>query len=124
MIRMKLGTISLCAVAGVLMALISWERWDEAKNHGLGWGYWGEFNTVSNALAQVPDVTISRSWCNADFLALEEFGFDIISNGRPFSIGFEEKDPIRELSGQRLQLALRGLVKESMSNNRAQRTPR
>src|SRR5689334_9915447 len=75
--RMKITTISVCAVAGVLMALITLERWDEPKNHGLSWGYWGEFNTVSKALAQVPGVTISQSWCNADFLALEEFGFDI-----------------------------------------------
>jgi hypothetical protein len=58
-----------------LSCLICWERWDEQRNRGFTWGYWGEFNTVSNSLARLPGVTAVKGWCNADFLVLEEMGF-------------------------------------------------
>ena len=123
MAHMKLARISICGLLGAIIGLISWERWDEPKNHGLSWGYWGEFNNVSNALAQIPGVTVSQAWYNADFLTLEEFGFVINSGGRSWRIGFEEKDPIRRLSGNQLQLALGLLVNEMRSHQHPQATP-
>ncbi len=106
---MKTALLAITALAALIAALILGYRWDTATNRGHTWGYWGEFNTVSNALAKVPGVTILTPWYNAD-VTLEEFGFDILVQGRQVKLVFGEKDPIRRLSGPELQQALRLMV--------------
>jgi hypothetical protein len=99
----------------IIVAIFCWYGWDSGKNRGLRFGYYGEFNTVSNALARVPDVHILKSWYNDD-ITLEEFGFKIDQKGRPLDIFFGESDPIRRMSGSDLEKALSELVeKESAS---------
>jgi hypothetical protein len=112
--RMKAALPVISALVVLIVALIFWYRWDTARNRGHSWGYWGEFNAVSNALATVPGVTILSLWYNAD-VTLEEFGFDILVQSRQVKLVFGEKDPIRRLSGQNLQNALSQMVKKQSS---------
>jgi hypothetical protein len=96
----------LSAAAFLLLALILCYRWDSEKNHGYTFGYWAEFNCVSNSLAKLPGITIVNSGCNAD-VTLEEFGFDIrTSDGRTLKLWIGENEPIRKLRGEQLSKAL------------------
>jgi hypothetical protein len=105
------------AVLTTLVGFILWYRWDCAKNRGFTFGYWGEYNTVSNALVHLPGVTILSSFYNHD-ITLEEFGFDIrTSEGREVHLGFSETDPIREMSGEKLSRALSEKIQKQASNN-------
>ena len=112
---MKVAFAIIGGVAAILLALALWERWDEQKNRGHTWGYWGEFNTVSNRLANLPSVV--KAWHNNDFLVLEEFGFDIMAQGQPVALVFGEKDPIRKLSAQKLDRALLEMISNKKSSN-------
>jgi hypothetical protein len=103
--------LAFAAMVGVVVMLIFFYRWDSGKNRGNTWGYYGEFNTVSNSLAKIRGVTIRSSWHNAD-VTLEEFGFDITTpDGRELKIFFGENSPIRKLSGNELEAALAEEIK-------------
>jgi hypothetical protein len=93
----------------IIVALLCWYGWDSRKNHGLSFGYYGEFNTVSNALSRMTGVHILKSWYNAD-VSLEGFGFEITRNGRHLDIVFADGDPIRKKSGTDLEKALSEFV--------------
>ncbi len=104
--------------SGVVVAFIAfvfWYRWDSGKNRGLAYGYYGEFNTVSNILSKLPGVTILKSWHNAD-VTLEEFGFKILSHSQQLDLAFGERDPIRKLSGVDLEKALLEMIKKQSFN--------
>ena len=61
---------TLALVLGVLIIAVSplaYYRWDSRKNHGYTYGYYGEFNRVTHALAGIGDITVRDSWANADF---------------------------------------------------------
>ncbi len=106
-----LGTIVILFITAIV-----WYRWDSGTNHGYSWGYWGQFNTVSNSLARLPGVSIIKFGCNAD-VTMEEFGFDILtSEGRSVHVWFGERDPIRKLSGEALSTALLDKIKKESSN--------
>jgi hypothetical protein len=104
----------LTAVCILAVGFIGWYRWDTSRNRGHSWGYWGEFNTVSNTLAQLPGVTIVKAYCNQD-VSLEEFGFEIrTSQKQEIKLFFSENDPTRSLSGNKLRAALvKQIQKES-----------
>src|SRR5262249_29407802 len=75
-------------------------------NHGYQFGYWGEFNRVSNALASIPGITITQTWVNCD-ITLEEFGFTATAASEgPVRIAVGENDRIRSLCGESLTKAL------------------
>jgi hypothetical protein len=93
----------------IIVAVLCWYEWDSRKNHGLNFGYYGEFNTVSNALSRMTDVHILKSWYNAG-LSLEGFGFEIARNERHWDIAFPDGDPIRKMSGADLEKALSEFV--------------
>jgi hypothetical protein len=95
--RMKILPIAVLVVVMIPLMFIVWYRWDSARNRGSEFGYYGEFNRVSNALASIPGVTITRAWQNRD-VSLEEFGFSMSVTGRPVTLAFSETDPIREMS--------------------------
>ncbi|TAK96419.1 MAG: hypothetical protein EPO07_14560 [Verrucomicrobia bacterium] len=109
-------TLLLLAVCiAALVALILCYHWDSARNHGFTFGYYGQFNTVSNALASLENVRIQTAWHNAD-VTLEEFGFDIAtSQGQTIKIVFGENSPIRKLSGQDLRTALSNEIVMALS---------
>src|SRR5688572_6052170 len=69
-------TIIVATLLAVAMMLPFLYHWDSNTNRGFTFGYYGQFNTVSNALARFKGVTIFRSWHNCD-VTLEEFGFDV-----------------------------------------------
>ncbi len=111
------------AAFGVFIVLfivaVLWYRYDSGTNHGYSWGYWGQFNTVSNSLAKIPGVTIIKFGCNAD-VTMEEFGFDITTTeGRQVHVWFSEDDPIRKLSGEALSKALLEKIRKESSNKPA-----
>jgi hypothetical protein len=113
---MKRVSITLLAVVVLFVAFILLYRWDSGRNHGFTFGYYGEFNTVSNALASLPGVTILNSGYNAD-VTLEEFGFDIrTSEGRDLHVWLMEEDPIRRMSKQKLTKALSDRIAKELSN--------
>lgn len=98
------------------IAFIAFYRWDSGLNRGYDFGYWGSFNSVSNAMARLPGITIVKSGRNAD-VTLEEFGFDITTTtGRPLPIWSAEGDPTRALSGDRLTKALMERIEKESSN--------
>ena len=115
-------TIGLVALVGGGAWYFIWDCSHPPANDGSirGRAYWSEFNTVSNALAKLPGVTILESYYNRD-ITLEEFGFDILTaDRRKIHVGFEEKDPTRRLSGAELDKALLKIIKQS-SNHAMQR---
>ncbi len=112
--RMKALFIAVLVVFMILGLYIVWNRWDVARNRGSEFGYYGEFNRVSNALASIPGVTITQAWHNLD-LTLEEFGFGITFAGRPASLVFGERDPIREMSRAGAVAALNARINSELS---------
>ena len=108
----------LLAIVGLGIALIVgfivFYRWDSSRNRGHQWGYFGEFNSISNALASVPGVTITQAWHNLD-VTLEEFGFDITITGRTARLYFGETDRLRELSGPAAVTALQTRIAQELA---------
>ena len=103
---MKKLIVILSAVLVLFVGLILWYRWDSATNHGFRFGYYGEFNRVSNALASIPGITVTQSWANCD-VTLEEFGFTAtMGSGESVRIAIGERDRMRSLSGDSLVQAL------------------
>jgi hypothetical protein len=47
----------LLLVVAIPIGWAGWYRWDSARNRGKQYGYYGDFNRVSNALASIPGVT-------------------------------------------------------------------
>ena len=122
---MRTGFLVITSVCLALIALffawIFWNRWDSEKNRGFTFGYWGEFNRVSNALASMPSVALISSGHNHD-LTLEEFHFEIRnSEGRELDVWFGEDDPIRSMSGQKLSRALAEKIQKQASNQSLER---
>jgi hypothetical protein len=93
----------------ITVVYFCWYGWDSRKNHGFESGYYGEFNTVSNALSRMAGVHIVKSWYNAA-LTLEGFGFEIARDERHLDITFADGDPIRKMSGADLEKALSEFV--------------
>jgi hypothetical protein len=60
----------------IFVVFILWYRWDSTRNRGFTFGYYGEFNTVRNAVKALPGVTVEKFGYNAD-VTLDEFYFTI-----------------------------------------------
>src|SRR6266404_1105743 len=104
---MKKLILILAAVVVLFVGFILWYRWDSGTNHGYRFGYYGDFDRVSNALASIPGITVTQTWANRD-VTLEEFGFvATIRSGEPVRIAVGERDRIRSLSGETLVQALK-----------------
>lgn len=88
---------------------VGWYGWDTSRNRGSEYGYYGEFNRVDHALASIPEVTVVRSWHNAD-LTLEEFGFDLAVSGQPIQLHFGETDFIRNMGREAAVAALQARI--------------
>ncbi len=97
----------------LLIGLIGSYQWDSAQNHGNTFGYYGEYNGVSNALASIPGVTVTGGWHNHD-VTLEEFGFDIRVAGKPVRLLFSETDPIRRMKRDAAISALQLRIKPEL----------
>jgi hypothetical protein len=107
--------VTLMAVIGLLVMAGFYYHWDSDRNRGHTCGYYGEFNTVSNALAKMSGLTIVSSWHNAD-VTLEEFGFEVkTKEGRVLKLCFSEKSPLRQLAGDRLDHALAKEVRDVLA---------
>jgi len=88
-------------ITPLLCAPFYW--WDSHVNHGWHWGYYGDFNSVKDAIESVPDLTIVNRWENDD-LTLEEFAFFVRRpDGKQIQLGFSEDDEIRHLRGASLR---------------------
>ncbi len=98
----------------LIVGFIVFYRWDSARNRGYQWGYFGEYNSISNVLASIPGVTITQAWHNLD-MSLEEFGFDITITGRTARIYFGESDPLRTLSGTTAVSALQTRIAQELA---------
>ena len=83
--------------------------WDSSRNRGSEFGYYGEFNRVSNALAAVPGVTITGSWTNND-VTLEEFSFALAISNRAVELFFGETDAVRNMKKEAAVAALQGRI--------------
>ena len=113
---MRRAITFLSIVVVTFIVFILWYRWDSGTNHGYTWGYWGQFNTISNSLAKLPGVTIVKCGWNAD-VTMEEFEFDIVTaNGRQIKVQFDGDAPIRKLSGNALSEALLETINEPSTN--------
>lgn len=95
----------------IVLGGIGFYRWDSGVNRGLRFGYWGEFNRRREALASIPGVTITGSAHNLD-VSLEEFSFDVKTNGRSVKLFFGETDRVRTLSRTEAVRHLERLIHE------------
>jgi len=98
----------------VLLGMFSLYKWDSSVNRGREFGYWGDFNRMSNALSSIPGIAIKTSWCNAD-VTLEEFGFDITTHGLNGQLVFGERTPIRNMSRRRAIAALQERIARGLN---------
>ena len=110
-------TLVIVAVVGLFLL----DRWDKAKNRGYEFGYYGVFNRITHSLESIPDVSgVTTTAMNID-ISLEEFGLDVIlKDGRTIKLFFQERDPIRSLSGQKLRTALEGLFEAQEINSNSE----
>lgn len=113
-VRVKILIIVVLGVLTFALMFIAWDRWDSAQNRGNEFGYYGEYNRVSNALALIPGVAITQAWHNLD-LTLEEFGFGITVTGRPVRLFFGETDHIRTMSRDAAITALKERIDTELS---------
>jgi hypothetical protein len=104
----------LALLAAGLLGSFGWYAWDSSSNRGSEFGYYGEFNRIAHALSSIPEVTVVRSWHNAD-LTLEEFGFDLMVSGRPLQLNFGETDFIRSMSREAAVAALRSRIASELA---------
>lgn len=94
-------------------------KWDSKENRGFSFGYYGEFNTISNALKALPDVNITGS-CYNDDVTLEEMLFTLrIGGEREIRIRIGETDSLRAMSGESLSSALRERIEKELSNSQS-----
>ena len=103
--------LSITLIILTLIGYVLFYRWDIAKNRGYEFGYYGVFNRIVHSLESIPDVSgITTTAMNID-ISLEEFGLDVIlKDERTIKLFFQERDPIRSLSGQKLRTALERLL--------------
>ncbi len=94
---MKTLLVIVVIILVMVVALIGGYHWDSSRNRGREFGYYREFNRTSNALASIPEVTITKAWHHSD-ITLEEFSFDLTTSGQSVRLYFGETDPIRSLS--------------------------
>jgi hypothetical protein len=99
----------IAALSVCFFGYIGWYFWDSSRNRGSEFGYYGEFNRVSNTLASIPGVVVTQAWHNLD-LTLEEFGFDLTITGRPVRLFFGETDPIRNMRRDAAVAALQNRI--------------
>lgn len=101
------------ATLGIFLAAVTmvvFYVWDSRTNHGLTWGYWGEYNRVVEALEAIPGLKVTPRWVNGD-ITLEEFCLSVCTpTGEEKELGFSEDDPVRRLRGEDLSAALRRRV--------------
>ena len=97
---------ALLALEIVLLLAMCGYGWDSSKNRGYTWGYWGEFNSISNSLGKIPGIKLSKSGYNDD-ITVEHFEFDVVTaEGRPLALFFSSSDAVRKLSVPALSKAL------------------
>ncbi len=111
--------VLILLLVGLPAGFIGWYFWDSDRNRGFRFGYYGEYNSVSNALASIPGVVITQRWHNLDTV-LEEFGFGLTFTGTPVRLYFGETDAVRSMSREKAIAALeRRIARElSASTNR------
>ena len=118
--------LSITLVIVTVVGYVLFYRWDIAKNRGYEFGYYGVFNRIVHSLESIPDVSgVTTTAMNID-ISLEEFGLDVIlKDERIIKLFFQERDPIRSLSGQKLRTALEGLLEaqEINSNSEQKNSP-
>ena|SRR5258705_9944536 len=111
---MKAVLFCLVLLISAIVAFIAWYRYDSAQNRGYEFGYYGDFNRVSNALLRIPNIRIAGSFANCD-VTLEEFGFELLRNSdEVIRVAFGEEDPRRELNRERLLQALKKEVESAV----------
>ena len=110
--------LSITLVIVTVVGYVLFYRWDIAKNRGYEFGYYGVFNRIAHSLESIPDVSgVTTTAMNID-ISLEEFGLDVIlKDERTIKLFFQERDPIRSLSGQKLRTALEGLLEAQEINS-------
>lgn len=102
--------------AVALVAFILFYTWDSKQNRGFRFGYYGQYNTVRNALEDLPGVSIVGWGYNQD-VTLEEFVFTVRTDeDREIKLWFNEADPIRKMSGEKLSTALMEKIEKASSN--------
>jgi hypothetical protein len=106
--------LKLALLACLILIMVSGPAiffWESNQNRGFTWGYYGDFNAVSNTLTAMPGVTILSHYYLED-LTLELFKFDLRVSGAFIELRFPSSDPIRHLRDQRLTHALRKRIEE------------
>lgn len=66
-------------------------------NPGGEFGYFREFNHVKHVLITMPGVRVTNEWQNRD-ISLEEFGFDLMVDGKPVRLTIFEDEAVRRMS--------------------------
>ncbi len=118
MARIDLMRRLILSLTGILIfafCLLALYQWDASANRGRKFGYWGEYNRTSDALSVIPGAKIVKRWHNLD-VSLEEFGFEIETNGHSIHLFFAETDAIRTMSGTDAIIRLQTLIQTELAN--------
>jgi hypothetical protein len=94
---MKGPLVALTSIFAAFAGFFGWYCWDSSSNHGLEFGYFGEFNRLVKATQAVPGTVIAESAYNGD-VTLEEIWLKLSVAGVPVDLFFGERDPVRAMS--------------------------
>lgn len=111
--RAVLSKVLLVAAVVPSLPLLAITLWiltyqlDSHNNFKLHWGYYGDYNRVTDAITSIPGALILDSWANGD-ITLEEFAVTVRTPaGDTIEMFFEEDDQVRHWHGSRLVEALK-----------------
>ena len=87
--------------------LIGFLVYDGRENRGFTFGYYGDYNAITNALGQMTEISEMETFCHED-LFLEEIWFTVqLIDGTEKDIFIGQNESIRNLRHEELTLALR-----------------
>ena len=111
---MRVFIIIIAVLIIGLFASVGWYFFDGSRNRGFEFGYYGEFNRLSNRLASIPGVVVTNAWHHND-IHLEEISFDLTYNGQALELRFGQDDAIRRKTRDATIAELRTMIASALS---------
>ncbi|MGA2243732.1 MAG: hypothetical protein ABSH48_01935 [Verrucomicrobiota bacterium] len=116
------SVISVTLALAMFALVGAWYCWDADRNHGFQFGYYGDLNRVSNALTNIPGVTITQTWQKGG-LSLQAFGFGLWYSNLPVRLDFGETDPVRTMGPLEVRITCGQRIRAEVAAARAHLAP-
>lgn len=117
---MRIFLITIAVLVVGFFACLGWYFWDSSHNRSLKFGYYGEFNRLSNTLASIPGVVVTDFWYNDD-VTLEGIGFKLTFTGEPIDLFFGQNDSIRDMNRAAAITALQARISAALALSQTNR---